>query len=103
MQSTKAAGKLLLKRPEGDTATITLQYPKAQADRLRDAADRISFEGRRVPLSLLAKRSADTYLEALELSREHAPDRYAGELRILRGLLTDKPQPAKKTKKTPAA
>lgn len=102
MESTRNLGKLMLKRPKGDSATIVLQYPKHQADRMRANVAAIQFDDRQAPLSMLAKRSIDTYLDALEIARIHDKARYDGEMVALRRMLTKTASPAKK-RKSPAA
>lgn len=102
MQSTKTDGKLLLRRPTGDTTGVVLKYSRHQSDRMRAVAASLQFEGRKAPLSLLAARSIGIYLDNLEDARINDPARYAGELVALRRMLTKTPQPSKK-RKAPAA
>lgn len=102
MESTRNRDKLMLRRAPGETATVVLQFPKPDADRLRSTAAAIQFEGRLTPLSLFARRSVAVYLDALDDARINEPDRYKGELATLRGMLTATRRPARK-RKAPAA
>lgn len=102
MTSTKCEGKLLLRRPPGNTSSICITYPEHQATRMRQITASIQFDGRSVPLALLAKRSITIYMDALEGARVNDPARYAEEMVSLRKMLTVKPQPALvKHRKTP--
>ena len=60
-----------------DTTTLTLNYPKNEAARLRDLMQSIRLRGDRKPsLSLLARRSMAVYLDHVASS----PDALAGEI-----------------------
>src|SRR5471030_843674 len=80
------AGKVLsryLKRT--GTTTLTLNYPKNEAARLRDLIQSIRLQGDRKPsLSLLARRSMAVYLDHVASS----PDALAHEIEALEMLAT---------------
>lgn len=80
------AGKVLSRylRRTG-TTTLTLNYPKDEATRMRDLTASIRLRGdRKVPLSLLARRSMAVYLNHVASS----PDALAHEIAALEQLAT---------------
>ncbi len=80
------AGKTLsryLKRT--GTTTLTLNYPKNEATRMRDLIQSIRLRGdRKPPLSLIARRSMAVYLDYVASS----PDVLADEIEALELLAT---------------
>jgi hypothetical protein len=64
-------GKVLSRyQKRSGSSTVTLNYPKNEAQRLRDLIESIRLRGdRKPPLSLIARRSMAVYLDHIQSSR----------------------------------
>lgn len=86
--------------PRGEGITVTLNYPRREAQAMRAFVESIRLKGDRKPsLSLIARRSVGLYLEHMQRAQRSSPSEFLSELSTLERMVTPIPKPRPKSRR----